>query len=542
MPDFTIRGNPGAIRSKAQTMRSKSELFTQTGDGLAKITTGGWVSRSADRFKDKFDTEPGRWRDAGSDWRTAASALDDYADALADAQRRAAAAEKEHARGDQVTQDAKGAYDADVSRAKGEAARDRAAGMTVDLTILPFHDPGEAVRQGALSDLASARSDLDAAAHNCASGVKAGCAHAPKKRNWLEKAGGAVGSFFSGAGEALLDLGKLAAFLTMPEIVIPMMLMNDLGKGMTAEEIAAKYKLKLEDAGNMVKFAVENPAEFGKTLGKAVLDWDTWKDDPARALGHLLPDAVIAVLTLGSGTAATRGAKGVTDGMKGLESLSKMDDLARLRRLDDVEDLGAVNRLDDLDSLHAFDDVPTGPQGVGRHLDDPELESWLDDVAASHPELDRDGVRGVWDYTTNDGYDTMNKAMRGTTPMDQATADRIAATSKGLDQLPPHQGTTYRGTDVPQFKLDEMARTGKYYDDAFSSSSVNPSTAENFIPSHAKNPTFFTIEGKTGVNVQPFSAAQHEGEILFQGGRQFEILDSTPDAKGVLHVVLRELP
>ena len=542
MPDFTISGNPGAIRSKAQTMRSKGELFTQTGDGLAKITTGAWVSRSADRFKDKFDTEPGRWRDAGSDWRTAASALDDFADALADAQRRAAAAQKEHARGDQVTQDAKGAYDADVSRAKGEAARDRAAGMTVDLTILPFHDPGEAVRQGALSDLASAKSDLDAAAHTCASGVKAGCAHAPKKRSWLEKAGGAIGGFFAGAGEALLDIGKLAAFLTMPEIVIPMMLMNDLGKGMTAEEIAAKYKLKLEDAGNMLTFAVENPAEFGKTLGKAVLDWDTWKDDPARALGHLLPDAVIAVLTLGSGTAATRGAKGVTDGMKGLESLSKMDDLARLRRLDDVEDLGAVNRLDDLGSLHAFDDVPTGPQGVGRHLDDPDLEPWLDDVTAAHPELDRDGVRGVWDYTTNDGYDTMNPAMRGQRPMDPATADRIAAATKGLDQLPPHQGTTFRGTDVPQSKLDEMAQTGTYYDDAFSSSSLNPNVAEGFIRPDATNPTFFTIQGESGVNVHAFSAAQHEAEILFRGGKEFEVLHNEVGADGIRQVVLKEIP
>ena len=415
MPDFTIKGNPGAIRSKAHTMASKADLFTHTGDGLAKVTTDGWVSRSAERFKDKFDTEPGRWRDAGSNWKTAARALDAYADALQEAQRLAAAAEKEYHRGEQVTKDARSAYDADVSRAKSEAATDRAAGMTVDLTILPFHDPGEAVRQGALSDLAGAKSDLDAAAHTAAAGVKAGCSHAPEKRNWLEKAGGAVGGFFAGAGEALMDLGKLAAFLTMPEVVIPMMLMNDMGKGMTAEEIAAKYKLKLEDAGNMLKFATEHPGEFGKTLGKAVLDWDTWKDDPARALGHLLPDAVIAVFTAGSGTVATRGAKGVVDGAKGLEAVSKLDDLAKLRHLDDAGDLrhldglGETNRMPHGNHVD-LDTLPDWHQPGGEI--DPRAKDLVPDDFDPHAGLSRqeyydryyDASEGHWNYPEHEGY------------------------------------------------------------------------------------------------------------------------------------------
>lgn len=517
MPDFTIRGNPGAIRSKAQTMRSKSELFTQTGDGLAKITTGGWVSRSADRFKDKFDTEPGRWRDAGSDWRTAASALEDFADALTDAQRRAAAAEKEHARGDQVTQDAKHAYDADVSRAKGEAARDRAAGMTVDLTIVPFHDPGEAVRQGALSDLASAKSDLDGAAHTCASGVRAGCAHAPKKRNWLEKAGGAIGSFFSGAGEALLDIGKLAAFLTMPEIVIPMMLMNDMSKGMTAEEIAAKYKLKLDDAGNMLKFAVDHPAEFGKTLGKAVLDWDTWKDDPARALGHLLPDAVIAVLTLGSGTAATRGAKGLTDGMKGLESLSKMDDLSRLRHLDDVGDVG---KLDDLSDLGKID-------GAG-------------DPASRLSDAERAGL----DLYTGYGYDHINSHLRGIPNQLGHDVFPPAELSKysddvssALSKMPLHPGDTMRGTNLPQSVLDHIDSTKTFKDSAFMSSSTDAQVAQGF---RADGNAMLHINAEHGRDVSSLSQFTNEAEVLFDKGTPFDVLKKTWNDDGYWDIYLKE--
>ena len=45
---------------------------------------------------------------------------------------------------------------------------------------------------------------------------------------------------------------------------------------------------------------------MGKEIGKGVLDWDTWADNPARALGHLVPDIVMAVATAGTGTAATK--------------------------------------------------------------------------------------------------------------------------------------------------------------------------------------------------------------------------------------------
>lgn len=520
-------------------MRTKGQLFAHTGDALARVTTDGWDSRAAEMFREKFDAEPGRWRDAGSDWQRAAAALEDWADALDDAKRRADWARREYARGDQVTRDARSAYDADVSRARSEAAQQEAAGYTVNLTILPFHDPGERVRQGALHEYAAAKADLDGAADACAAGVRAGCTHAPAKRNWLEKAGGAVAGFFKGAGEALLDLGKLAAFLAMPEVVIPMMLMDDLASGLTPEEIAAKYRLKLEDAVDIAKFAGEHPLEFGKTLGKAILDWDTWKDDPARAAGHLLPDAVIAVLTAGSGTVATRGAKAMTDGLDALRAVDRLDDLSGLRHLDDVP---GSHTIDNFEALHRFDDVPTGPQGTWRTLDDPDLEPWLDEVTRAHPELDRDGLRGVWDYTTDNGYDTMNRAMRGQIPIDGAIQDRVSATTRGLDQLPAYEGTTYRGTDVPQFKLDELTSTGRYYDDAFTSSSLNPHTAEGFIRADAQNPTFFTIDGRSGVNVQPFSAAQHEAEILFKGGREFEVVTNVVRPDGIRHVVLRELP
>jgi hypothetical protein len=218
-----------------------------------------------------------------------------------------------------------------------------AAGQVMTLTIIPFQDPGDAIRDGATTELASAKADLESAAHLCASGVRAGCAAAPEKRKWYESVGAAVGGFLKGAGEALMDLGELANWLVNPIGALTMSLLEDAQSGMTAEEIAAKWELKGEDAQGMLDALQEDPLEFGKNLGKAMLDWDTWSDDPARALGHLLPDAIIAFFTAGSGTLATRGAKGGVDAIDALGGLSKLDDLAGLKHLDD---LGDFRRLD----------------------------------------------------------------------------------------------------------------------------------------------------------------------------------------------------
>lgn len=61
MPDFTIKGNPGEIRSRGQTCADKGKFFDQTGDALTKIDTQGSIGRAADNFRDAHDREPNRW-------------------------------------------------------------------------------------------------------------------------------------------------------------------------------------------------------------------------------------------------------------------------------------------------------------------------------------------------------------------------------------------------------------------------------------------------------------------------------------------------
>lgn len=382
MPDFTIKGNPGTVRSKAGEMRSKADVFTQTSDALSAISTGGWSGRAAERFLEKFSTEPDRWRESGNGFRGAASALEVYAEALDAAKTRAADAKGEYARGEQVTSDARNAYDSDVDRAKGEAANAEAAGQTVTLTILPFNDPGAAIRQAALEEYESAKSDLEIAAQIGADGVRRGCVDAPAKRTWYEKVGAAVGGFVLGAGEAIYDLAKLATFLTNPAAWMFNDMMQDASSGMTAEEIAAKNNMRVEDAQGMLQALKDDPMEFGKNIGKAMLDWDTWADDPARAAGHLLPDAIIAALTGGTGTAATRGVKGGVDAIDGLADMANAGN-----RLDDLGDAGDLGKLDDLGDLGRLDDLgdADGPGGMHEHTSDDfrSLDDQLNDPSYS---------------------------------------------------------------------------------------------------------------------------------------------------------------
>ena len=351
MPDFTIKGNPGAIRSRARTTSDKGQVFYDTGDALSRIDTSGWTGRAADAFREAHDLEPERWIKAGNGFRKAGAALLTYADAVEEAQSVAEWAEGEYARGEDVTADARAAYDADVADARHKLA----TGVYSSLTIVPFSDPGQAIRDNAVAEFNEAKATLENAAHVCAGQVRAGCADAPEEPNWFESGLKFVGGILEGAGEAVWDL------LTMSPFGVVNMV-SDAWKvstgDLTPEEVMKKYELSFETVEGMWNALQDDPAEFGKNLGKSLLDWDTWADDPARAIGHLVPDAVAAVATGGAGALATRGGKGALDALDALGDLGKMDNLSDLGKLDD---LGGVRRLDNLDDdLRALVDKPVG--------------------------------------------------------------------------------------------------------------------------------------------------------------------------------------
>jgi len=350
MPDFEIEGNPGNIRSKALTMEQKGQLFHDTGDALSKIDVSGWTGRAADEFREAHDLEPDRWIKAGNGFTKAAAGLTTYAAELENAQSRAEWARTEYERGQRESDTARTQYSSYMDQMRSYWSR----GGTDQAQ--PFVDWGDPIQQEALQELAAARADLDSAAHTCAGQVRAGCADAPEEPNWLESGLKFVGGILEGAGEAVWDLLTMVPFSPVNMVMDAYKLATG---DLTPEEMMKKYELSAENAWDMAKGIwtglTTDPIGFGKELGKALLDWDTWADDPARAIGHLVPDAVIAVATAGTGALATRGAKGGIDAIDALADLTRLDDLADLNKLDNLSDL---TRLDELSDLRRLDTMP----------------------------------------------------------------------------------------------------------------------------------------------------------------------------------------
>lgn len=188
MSGFDVPGNPDAIITKAGALRTEAARFQQVAAGLRSITTDGWTGRAADRFRERFATEPHRWDEAGRGFIQAAAGLEAYAAALILAKAEARAAAADHDRADVVTAQARTAHDNAV---RARQAQQRAtlpdwANIDVLLAPEPFHDPGQALRDQARQRMATARSTLDRAADAAAHQIRLGCAAAPASRNWLE--------------------------------------------------------------------------------------------------------------------------------------------------------------------------------------------------------------------------------------------------------------------------------------------------------------------------------------------------------------------
>jgi hypothetical protein len=70
---------------------------------------------------------------------------------------------------------------------------------------------------------------------------------------------------------------------------------------------------------------------------------------------------------------------------------------------------------------------------------------------------------------------------------------------------------------------------------------LDPRVTEGFADLTRDNPTLFRIEGHSGTNVGPFTAARSEAEILFRGGVEFRVLENFVDANGVRHLHIEEI-
>lgn len=374
--------------------------------------------------------------------------------------------------GNRQTEIAKEQYDKDVEegyRRKAQWESENGAG-TYTLTINPFQDPGRELRDKAVSDFASLISELEKHAAATASEVRASCDGADAARNWLESGLAFLGGIVVGAVEAVVDIASLLLSIQYgPFVDLYKILTGEL----TLEEWAEKSRIPFDTAAQAFKAFAEDPISFG-----AVLDVDTWKDDPARALGHLVPDVLAAVFSGGSSAAVTRGAKIADD-------VSDVGDVARAadRAGDVAEATGDISRGAKASEVQHLDDIDLS---MGKAVEHPGgFEGWLKDFSAKNPDASPEAIEAVHRYTGND-YDAINSALRGSGGIPTSVNDTIRNAEKVFDQLPASPGKTLRGTTLPQEVWDNMSRTGKFSDPAFLSTSTDPQVAKNFLESSRK--------------------------------------------------------
>ncbi|MDX6199815.1 MAG: hypothetical protein QOJ79_2966 [Actinomycetota bacterium] len=268
-----VPGDPDQVEWLAREYGRYAGGACDAARALQRIDTGDWVGPAGDAFRAAVGEVPAKLERGQSAFARAASCLTDYARVLREAQADAGAAVRRYAEGDAAT-------------ASWHAQQDAQKNA-------PAYDPGADDRLAAEHILAAARDRVDRAARRAADVLDDAKHGAPHEPGLLSKAVHAVGSFVSGAAEATWGLAEFSFKLSPTYALID----------------PAGFVRNLEDLGKGVGYGVQHP----KDLGKAVLDWDTWAHDPARALGHLVPDLVLVVATAGAGeagVAAGRAAKG----------------------------------------------------------------------------------------------------------------------------------------------------------------------------------------------------------------------------------------
>ncbi len=283
-PQQLVPGDPDEVDALARRLDTFASAAESGGSRLRGIGRDGWVGVAAEAFRDQVDEVPDKLLKGSRAFGQAAAALRSHARVLR-------AAQEQARRAMQLWDEAEAASRAWAHQreAWAEAERSAAARRTDPPagSAPSGTDPGAAGRARALDLLDDARRDVRRSGAAVAGELHEAADLAPDEPSLLSKAVDAVVSFGKGAGEATWGLAEFAFKLS------PQYAMID-PKG---------YLEHLEGLGKGLAYGAQHPKEFGK----AIIDYDTWKEDPARALGHLVPDLLLTVATAGAGGAA-RGA------------------------------------------------------------------------------------------------------------------------------------------------------------------------------------------------------------------------------------------
>ena len=284
-------------------MMDRANEFGNIHSGLSSLKADGWEGRAADHFRSKFDVQIKGWVDAQEAFSAASEAYNSYATALASAQSQCDGIRSRWKAGRDAVQQAQ----SNQADARSQAAAD---GGSPVFDASCDEGPGRSAMAAAVADFQTLVDQVNEAGDLLITALNAGISKLPE-RTWWDSVTRTVGSILGGAFEAVVELVKLVWKLSGGEGMwdFGRMLMGQ----MTWDEYDIKHReIPAETLAAMAKALWNDPVGFMTAVGKSLIDWDTWTDDPGRAIGHLLPDVILAVATMGGSAGVSAGEKALT--------------------------------------------------------------------------------------------------------------------------------------------------------------------------------------------------------------------------------------
>ena len=294
-----VPGDPFLLRALAAQLGSLAEQLDEVRSGLSGLESVKWEGEAAQAFKGVMHQQPVRYAEAAESLTMAAGAITAYSAVLEDAQLLAARA------GDLE-------LDAQAVTARWQATPPVPAAASGT-------DPGDVIRlmaqqinAGAAADLAAATSALVEILHAAEADApcRPGLFHELVTDGWhysmvlpahvLLGFGDGTWGIVDGA----YQLGSVAA-----EASNPMIWAFDPDGRKHADRVL----------GEFASDAWHHPVAVAKAAGEAMLDWQEWAKDPARAVGEELPTVLLTLATAG-GAAAAR----ATTAARGADALEEI--------------------------------------------------------------------------------------------------------------------------------------------------------------------------------------------------------------------------
>lgn len=297
--DPALPGDPKTLGELAGHLSHLGAAADKAASGFTGIDTGNWHGQAAEGFRGYLDTSPPRWRTASDALTAAGQAVQRYAQVLAESQRQAAQAQQQLAEADHRSQQAQQTHQAAVGAHNAHVDTANAGGPPPGPAPGPFADPAAEQRAQAQNQLDRAREAVQHAGQDAARAVEHATAQAPGKPGWfsqvttsitdsVQEQGRAIGGVLSGAGEAVGGMVQLVRTV------------NPMDPWNMAHPSQALHNANTMAAG-MINVA-SDPAHYYQSA-KTMADVDGWKNDPARAVGSCVPNA-IASMAAGGGIAA----------------------------------------------------------------------------------------------------------------------------------------------------------------------------------------------------------------------------------------------